>query len=138
MLTKLAYLAVVLLTVHHTCGSPCKSYREREECTKAKKTCEIHKTTTPAPCVEKKRDWWCLLQPLLLALYILIAVSLLSLLCSCICRMCNQLFIMCGCDTWFRPCFLGFSESDTSLVSSSLESCPCDNKLASCKNRCSD
>lgn len=138
MINKLICLLFIL---NHLNAAPCKSYSSKEECKAATHNSCKHTTTCPptvstTPCVdENKRDLWSYVQPILLALYILLAALLVLLLCSFICRMCSQLFVMCGCDTWFRPCFCvdSYSDMNCSLITSSMESCPCENKTPLCK-----
>lgn len=128
-------LVSLLIVINHLNAAPCKSYSSKEECKAVTHSPCKHTTCQPrvstTPCVdENMRDLWSYVQPILLALYILLSALLVLLLCSFLCRMCSQLFVMCGCDTWIRPCFCvdSYSDMNCSLITSSTESCPGENK----------
>ncbi|KAG8262364.1 putative electron transfer flavoprotein subunit [Homalodisca vitripennis] len=134
----MAKLFYVISCIHYLNAAPCKSYKwdvvKKPVCTDPPTTCKPITTCEPVTtdCPEENKwDYWCILQPLLLALYIMLAALLVLLLLSCICRMCSKMFVKCGCDTWFRPCFCfdNYSDSNCSLISASAaDSCICDDK----------
>lgn len=124
MITITFYLSLLLHQIDYmSAGSLYSPYREKghghcgQERSKAPQVTVLptvptaNITTTPEPSASN--DWSKTMQPLLLALYIMLAALFVLMLISFFCRMCNQLFVVCGCDTWFRPCFFGASASDT-------------------------
>lgn len=145
MITITFYLSLLLYQIDYmSAGSLYSPYREKghgrcgQERSLAPQVTVLttaNVTTTPEPRMYASNgiDWAKTIQPLLLALYIMLAALLVLMLISFFCRMCNQLFVVCGCDTWFRPCFFGASASDTDC--SLLSKCSdLTNKPASEKN----
>uniref|UniRef100_A0A1B6MP76 Uncharacterized protein n=1 Tax=Graphocephala atropunctata TaxID=36148 RepID=A0A1B6MP76_9HEMI len=127
MIAQLFYLISFLSYLN---AAPCRSYKFNlllsTTCSYVKPTTTTCKPDVDSQSAESSWDYWSILQPLMLAIYITLAALLVLLLLSCICRMCSQLFLKCGCDTWFRPCFCfdTYTDSNCSLMSDSRESYP--------------